>query len=288
MLCQTLSSPLPCSFCATIDQLQITDDGTLHYCGFGQFNCSGLIPVKQNFTINNPCIDITDCQLFRCRNQCSQAGTCTSLGICDCDQDHYGIDCSLLLTSECVSSPSFPQTCWQTQFLDCRTFQVTITVSRIPLKSETYKLDEITSLEIVPCTSFISEDNLQCDICVDMNNITIVGTQLIGCPTVRTYCNSLMVSENQMDCFPLAEMTELVCNTPIPASIPGNYTDSDVSRTSKTILIVLVCVLAVLMLLGLGYLFLTRYMGLDPQTLVEFSSTQTYIEDEEPLREEDS
>jgi len=287
MLCQDISGPpMPCSFCATIDDLSINDAGTLHYCGNGQFNCSGLAPVNQNFTI--PCVDITNCQLFQCRNQCSQAGQCTSMGICDCDPDHYDLDCSLYLTPECVSSPSFPKTCWKTQFLDCRTYQVTITTGGIPISQQIYKLDEITSLTVVPCTPFINDDTLQCDICVDMNNLTIEGQQLIGCPTVKTSCNSIPVSDTQMDCFALADTTQLICNPPSvnPNTIPSNTTDSNTSLTSKTILIVLVAVLAVLMILGLGYLFVTRYLGIDPSSLLyDTGSPVTYIEDEEPLQD---
>jgi len=211
-----------------------------------------------------------------------------SIGICDCDPGHYGLDCSLYLTPECVSSATFPETCWKTQFLDCRTFQVTITTGGFPISQQIYKLDEITSLNVVPCTPFINEDTLQCEICVDMNNLTVSGQELIGCPTVKTSCNSLPVSETEMACYILADTTQLICNPPsvTPNTIPSNTTDSDTSRTSKTILIVLVAVLAVLMVLGLGYLFVTRYLGINPSSLLyDTGSPVTYIEDEEPLQD---
>jgi len=289
MLCQPLSGPpLPCSFCATIDQLQISDAGTLHYCGNGQFNCSGFAPVKQNFTI--PCVDINNCQLFRCRNNCNYAGQCTSVGICSCNPGYYGVDCSLLLTPSCVDSPAIPKTCWKTQFLDCRNFKVTITTGIFPV-SQVYKLDEITSLPVVPCTNFINEANLNCSICVDMNNITIQGQELYGCPTIKTSCNGIAVSDNQMDCLILANTTQLICNTPSNPGPQNNTDDADSAMTSKTVLVVLVSMLAVLILVGLGYLFITRYMGLDPQKFFMDGPAQqpvTYIEDEEPLNDDDS
>jgi hypothetical protein len=212
------------------------------------------------------------------------------LGICSCDPGYYGFDCSILLDGDCVSSPLFPLTCWNITFLDCRTFQIKITSPQRQI-NQVFKLDEITSFQIIPCTPFLNDDRLVCEICIDMENITVQGTELIGCPTIKTSCNYFPVSDNQMECITLATTTDLICYTPVPLNPDGNYnmTDSPDITTSKIILLVLVSVLGVLILLGMGYIFITKYLGFSPKLFVD-KKPVTYIEDEEPLHddEEDS
>jgi len=116
-----------------------------------------------------------------------------------------------------------------------------------------------------------------------MNNITVIDKYLIGCPTVSTSCNNILVSQNPMDCFPLASTQALVCNDPNVS--PVNTTDPYASPTSKTILVVLVSVLGVLITLGMAYILFTKYVNLSQN--IQQSTPATYIEDEEPLRDVD-
>jgi hypothetical protein len=255
MICQTLSnSPIygSCSFCATFDQLHIYEDH-IHYCGNAILNCSATI---QNFTI--PCVDINNCKLFGCRNNCSGTGTCDQIGLCNCNPGYYGFDCSVLFNENCFSSPNLPVNCWEIGFSDCRTLDVVIKTDSVVTAREKYKLDEINSFPVVPCRTVLEEP--PCQICINMDNLTIEGDELRGCPTIKTVCDTEPLADNELDCIVLAKTQQLICPTPTSAPVM-NDTDPNASKTSNTILLVLATVLAVLFLLGSGYILITKYLG---------------------------
>jgi len=282
MLCQTLSSsPIygTCSFCASYDQLHIYDDH-IHYCGNALFNCSGS-GVRQNFTI--PCVDINNCKIFGCRNNCSGTGTCDQIGLCNCYKGYYGFDCSVLYNENCFSSPNVPVNCWEIGFTDCRTLDVSIRTDGVVTLKEKYKLDEINSFPVVPCRTVL-QDPL-CKLCINMNNLTVEGDELIGCPTIKTVCNSQPLSENQLDCMVLAQTPELIC--PTPTTPVMNNTDPNASKTSNTVLLVLATVLAVLFLLGSGYILITKYLGVYLPNPFDTGKPEVYVEDEAPLNIDD-
>jgi hypothetical protein len=286
MICQPVTSKASpigfCTLCATVDQLHINGN-TLHYCGSGLLNCSGLLgpSVSRNFTI--PCLDITNCQLFSCRNNCNRAGECTSVGICRCNEGYYGYDCSVQLDSHCASSPSIPSTCWTTDFPDCRTVDLSITRSG-HTQTQRYDLEHVEPVTVVPCTSFFSE-NIECELCIDMTDINVQGTKLIGCPNIKTTCNSMLVSDSPINCVTLGESEKLLCPTP-----PGRMNNTDLfgsSRTGKTILLVLAVIVALVFLLGTGYVILTKFFGIYLPNPFDQGQPEVYIEDEAPLNGND-
>jgi hypothetical protein len=284
MLCQTLSSsPIygTCSFCASYDQLHIYEDH-IHYCGNALFNCSSLLGPRQNFTI--PCVDINNCKIFGCRNNCSGTGSCDQIGLCNCNPGYYGFDCSVLFNDNCFSSPNLPVNCWEIGLSDCRTLDVSIKRDGVVAVKEKYKLDEINSFPVVPCRTVLEVP--PCQLCINMNNLTIQGDQLTGCPTIKTVCDSQPFSENKLDCVLLAQTPELICPTPSGPPVM-NDTDPNTSRTSNTILLVLATVLAVLFLLGSGYILITKYLGVYLPNPFDTGKPEVYVEDEAPLNIDD-
>jgi len=279
MICQNISNTSPfgaCTFCATVDQLSIEGD-TLNYCGIGQFTCNPVfVPeIRRNFTI--PCVKIDNCQLFSCKNDCNGRGKCTSLGMCECYSGYYGYDCLLEMTDNCISGANFQQTCWDISFPDCREVDIQVTSAGTAPSMKHEKVDELSSFSIGPCRDVISEDKLKCEICMEMNDVTTLGTQLIGCPTIRSVCNDVTVGEDSMDCITLAQSTQLTCN-------PDDKTNEQTGGFSRSkILLTFVSVIIGLGIIGAVIVLLRKYSkfikGKDrPEVYIE--------EDEEPLNDD--
>jgi len=255
-----------CSLCATIDELEIIGN-SIHYCGTGQFNCSSLIaPLFQPFTI--PCFDLTNCGLFNCRNDCNQRGRCTSFGMCECDSGYYGYDCSIQLTKNCVSGPLFNTTCWEiTEECDLYDVELSSGSSRYVMQ---YKAEEFTEFPIVPCKPVINEENLVCDLCLNMENIQ-QDTQL-GCPTIEMTCNSISARSDRIDCVPLSIMQLLT-------SCDASPSPSTSFSFSNQIMFGLALIVVVLVVLTIGFFIAKKFGVLSPR-----STPDLYIEeDEEPL-----
>jgi len=272
-----------CGLCTNITDLHIEGDN-LHYCGSLTVSCSSPF-TTQNFiqTFTPRCVDIKNCELFGCRNNCNRAGTCTALGICKCNAGHYGLDCSVEVDNNCIQSNAFDRTCWKAEFSDCQTidFQVTSPVGEI--SREYAKLDEIDSLELLPCQELA--ENVNCEMCVEAKNLQVIGSELKGCPTVKLTCEDIVVSNYQIDCLTLIKSDKLVCPTS-PSNAPKNDTGFfgilGGAGTGKTILLVLACTLALLFIAGLGYFAMTKYFGFDLPN--PFRQVDVYTEDEAPLR----
>jgi hypothetical protein len=265
-----------CTFCATADQLSI-EGGTLNYCGVGQLTCKEMLigpEFFRNFTI--PCMTINNCQLFSCRNDCNGRGRCTSLGMCECFSGYYGYDCLLEMSDNCISGPNFQQTCWDFTFPDCKEVDIEVTSVGAPSMLHA-KVDELSSFPVGPCRSVISEDNLSCQICLEMKDVTTLGTQLIGCPTIRSVCNEVTVGEDSIDCITLAQSTQLTCN-------PDDNTNEQTGGISRSkILLTFVSVIIGLGIMGAVVVLLRKYS----KFLKGKDRPEVYIEeDDEPLNDD--
>ena len=40
-----------------------------------------------------------DCSRIYCLNECTGHGVCNEVGVCECDEDYYGVDCSVHVMS---------------------------------------------------------------------------------------------------------------------------------------------------------------------------------------------
>lgn len=279
LICQNITDTSPfgaCTLCATVDQLSIVGD-TLNYCGVGQLTCSQTLTFGpeffRNFTI--PCMTINNCQLFSCRNDCNGRGKCTSLGMCECDPGYYGYDCLLQMSNNCITGPT-GQNCWDVSFPACKEVDIKVTTNPGDTPSIQHaKVDELSSFPIGPCNNVITEDNLKCQICMEMKDVTTLGTQLRGCPTIRSVCNDVNVGQDSIDCIIIAQSNQLTCN---PDDTMNDQTDSGFSRSK--ILLTFVSVIIGLGIIGGIFVLLRKYSkfikGKDrPEVYIE--------EDDEPL-----
>lgn len=267
MICYGLQDSLygSCSLCATVDGLQINGD-SIHYCGTGLLNCSNAITSTLSQTFDIPCFDLENCGLFNCRNDCYGRGTCSSLGICQCDPGYYGYDCSVQLSENCVYGPLFDSTCWTVNHCD-QTLDVTITNSQSSSVKQITQ-NEFTQFDIVPCSTVIDEANLKCDMCVTMEQIQPQGTGYNGCPSISMSCNTILARKDSLDCIYIPTTTK--CPEPM---------DPSPNSTSSPIYIYVLGFFSVLLILALVYLVIQR-LGL----LSKPQQQDLYVvEDEEPL-----
>jgi hypothetical protein len=279
LICQNLTSTSGigvCTLCATADQLSIVGD-TLDYCGEGQLTCSEMLVgpgLSRNFTI--PCTTINNCELFSCKNDCNGRGTCTSLGMCECDQGYYGYDCLLEMTENCIHGPNFEEACWDVKFPACKEVTISVTTGGITSVIPS-KVDELSSFPIGPCRDVLTDDNLSCQVCMEMKDVTTLGTQLTGCPTIRSVCNQVTVGQDSLDCIILAQSTQLTCN-------PDDNTNEQTGGFSRSkILLTFVSVIIGLGIVGGIFVLLRKYS----KFLKGSDRHEVYIEeDEEPLNDD--
>lgn len=259
-----------CSLCATIDELEISGN-SIHYCGTGQFNCSSLIaaPVMQTFNI--PCVNLENCSLFNCRNGCNAKGTCSSLGLCECDSGYYGYDCSLHITENCVSGPLFDIECWGVD-TKCDSVELIVTRSGRTETTQFASASDFKQFEIVPCKKVISEADLNCEMCLTMENIHPDGTGFTGCPTISMSCNSIPASSERLDCIHMDSTS--TCST--------SSSESSTGVLNTQIIFGLGIILVLLVVLTIGFLIVKKLGIFAPKP------QELYIEDEEPLNVNDS
>jgi len=232
------------------------------------------------------CVNINNCQIFECQYNCN-AGTCTPLGICKCQKDHYGLDCSVSIKNNCIQSGPSPlqRACWEADIPDCHTLNFKVTTYMGDVISRNIKVDETTTLDLVPCNDFYSNltQNVKCEMCIPVTDLKVVGADLIGCPTVKITCSDIEVSNYQIDCLSLVNSPKLVCpNAPVA---PGQA-DTGIfasGGTGKTILLVLASILGLLFIAGLGYYTITKYFGFEIPNV--FQPVDVYTEDVEPLKD---
>jgi len=289
-VCQTISlganfPGFECSLCSNITDLHIDGDN-LHYCGSLTLSCNSPV-ASQNLvqTVNPPCVDIKNCQLFGCRKNCNNAGTCTALGICKCNAGHYGLDCSVVVDKSCIKSNAFDKTCWKADITDCHTIDFQLSSPLGEISREYVNLDEIDSIDLLPCQSVA--DNVNCQMCVQANSLHVSGSELIGCPTVLLTCEDIEVSNYQIDCLTLIKSDKLVCPAAPGSALSGKndtgfFSSLGSAGTGKTILLILASILTLLFIAALGYFAMTKYFGFDLPN--PFQQVDVYTEDEAPLK----
>jgi len=284
-----LPLPIPqfqCNACSTMSDLKINGDN-LHYCGTLTVNCTVLgVSYDRTLQLPNPCVDLRNCQTYGCQNNCSNAGRCTTYGLCRCSPGHFGFDCSTVIANNCISSSTIPKSCWKFNFPDCNTvnYQVNTPAGEITQKVILNKPG--SSLKLVPCQKFSnpSFNNMNCEMCVDANQLSVEGDNLIGCPSVVVKCNGVEVNNTQLDCLPLAQSPALVC----PQTTPKETNSTSIlgtQNTAKTVLIAMSAILGIVLLGTGGYLVTTKVIGFDGR--LPFQRVDSYLtEDVEPLNGE--
>jgi len=263
--CQDLSSlniptPTPCSLCVSVDNLQIQGDD-LNFCGKAQVNCS--FGIKRDIPI--PCLNITDCAIFGCKNGCNN-GVCSPTGVCVCQAGYYGNDCSLSINGNCLkSSTTAASTCWKFAFPDCNSMTITTTAGAQPSQSVNQ-----TSVTLIPCQSV---PNSQCKLCLDAENVHTAGNKLVGCPVIKDNCNGMTAVRHEVDCTTLATSDTLACTGDPPVDSMGGW-----STTSKIVLIVLVVVLVVSILAFGGHFAYRKYQEWQQQVSFQPLPTAEVVE----------
>lgn len=247
LVCESLANlniptPVPCSICVYVDKLQIQEDD-LNFCGRIQVNCS--LGVKREIVV--PCLNITDCAIFGCKNGCG-TGTCSPIGVCVCPPGYFGPDCSTTLKDNCVQSSSTSTSCWSFSFPTCDTMAVTTSTSQ----QDTLLNVNQSSLTLVPCQAVTKSP---CQLCVDAENVHPEGNRLIGCPVLKDKCSGIEI-RHESDCTVLATSDSLLCSTSSGSS------DLEDETTPKTYVLVAMIVVLVLSILGFGgYYAFRRYQS---------------------------
>jgi len=263
-----------------VSDLNINGDN-LHYCGSVTINCTSSA-ASQNFfqTLNPPCVNITNCKMYGCQNNCNGAGTCSAIGMCRCNQGHYGFDCSVSAQNNCIQPNGFDRTCWSAEFPDCKTIDWKVTSNAgDPLVNQHEQIDNAI-LTLLPCQSL--SNNINCETCIDATDLQVVGTELRACPTVKVTCNDVTVSNYQMNCLAIAKSDVLICPyTPTMVDTATNSTIFAMAEPGKLVLLIMGCFLVLLFLGGLGYFAVTKYFGFNISN--PFQQVELYAEDEAPL-----
>jgi len=251
--------PIPgsCSVCGIIDKLQIQGDD-LQFCGKLQLNCS-LLPIKREFPI--PCLNITDCAIAGCRNNCNNHGTCSSVGVCLCSKGYYGPDCSIQLNGNCLQGPS-SKSCWNVDAKDCKSISVSPASGGT---GTTYNVNQ-SVIALTPKESCLAVTGVPCKMCVDAENVQVVGDKLQGCTVVRTECNGITFAKQSSDCGTLTTSKTLVC-------------ESDPAGLTKVLLISLVVVLAVGIIAVGSYFGYEKYK--DSKDVLVFQRVPTEADEED-------
>jgi len=227
-------------------------------------------------------VNITNCNMYGCQNNCNDAGTCSALGMCRCNPGHYGFDCSVSVENNCIQPKGLDRTCWSAEFPDCKTIDWKVTSPAGDLVNQ-HELIDNALLTLLPCQSL--SNNAKCEMCVDATDLQVVGTELHGCPTVKVTCNDVTVSDYQMNCLTIAKSDVLICPyTPTMVDISTNSTIFGFEGTGKIVLLIMGCFLVVLFLGGLAYFAITKYFGFNISN--PFQQVDNYAEDEAPLSPE--
>jgi len=249
----------PCSVCNVVDKLKIDGDD-LHYCGKFQVNCTIPVVGVVKREIALPCVNITDCHLFGCQNNCN-GGNCSALGVCQCKHGTYGPDCSVSVKDSCIESQWWSKTCWKADFPDCHTVAFSVGPAGLAATVNTQKISQVSELTLVPCQQLAQEP--ACQICVNAEQIHVEGTKLMGCPRIKLSCAGVDVNSYQIDCIPLATSNALQCSTNPPDVSTGGdsngITPAGTWGMSKVILMILVVVLGLGILAVGTYFAYTRY-----------------------------
>lgn len=223
--CQTTDLLPGVVFCGNVTSMNYTEkDRSLNVCLTlsAEFKIiPGLPGTSKQFPI--PCFNIKNCDFPKtCPNNCNGLGTC-ELGVCRCQEGHYGIDCGAQLKGNCIQQgPKL--TCWNITEPTCRHIDVEVSETN---KTKEHLLRLVMSTEAIdiqfPCTRNFS-DLLQCVDCVSFTDVIVVGNQLKGKPSVSPTCGAIPLVTQK---YPLTTLAELQnCGVPIPVPAPKTVPSS--------------------------------------------------------------
>jgi len=247
--------------CVNVTELKVDGDD-LKFCGDIIVEAASVLIGNFARTFHIPCLDVQDCKLFGCPNQCSGHGTCGSLGICECKSGFTGPDCSLNFDGTCIQSDFAPKTCWKTFFPDCHTVEFEVNLGTQELFKLKQDLTETKSLTLMPCQNLTGFD--QCQVCVVADNITVQDKTLNGCPIFRVKCDEIIVEQFETGCMTIASSTEALClgggkpdpNNPVPT------TEHRLASfgTARVVMWVAVGAVVVVLLAAGGYFVFVRFI----------------------------
>jgi len=283
--CQDLDIPsdlafLPkCGVCTSVISLKIEGDD-LHMCNKVSINCSTpLGPYKRDIPV--PCVDIKDCKLFSCQNNCSFHGDCTNVGVCNCSKNFYGPDCSMYFENNCIQSSYWPQSCWKASFSDCHHIDYNVDSTSAPIELKNGVLEDVRSLPLVQCQKIGTGS---CQMCVDLEDIKVNGNELQGCPTTKLICRDIEVSKEKMPCITIAKDPRLVCGYVPPSESTTNNPNQPENQTNNStqiIIFALVGGLGLILIAVATYFVVKRFLLKKDNS--EFVRVNTDNEDLQPL-----
>jgi len=273
--CQTVP-PLNCSACIEATEIKINPTlGTLLLCVKPTLSqCRLPIPIPD--LTQQRCINITDCQLFGCQNECSGHGTCGTLG-CNCTKGYYGVDCSVSTKDNCIVNANRPddKICWTPQPPRTCADKVTLDVTAPWVKTPTTaaitlkNVNPEVSVPVLPCIVGGIPNNAifkNCTYCVDMKKLSFEDHKLSGCPVVKLNCFGSDIVADMLECGTIAESPyyEAACAAvPVPLvptpSVPGQPVPTPESDDSKSytsgIYIAIIVIAVVTVVLATGAYF---------------------------------
>jgi len=226
-VCQNLTAS--CSVCEEITQINLnTTSGKLHLCVKPAPQCD-LIPIP--LPTREMCLDLNNCGVFSCLNQCAGHGKCGTLG-CTCDAGYFGADCSLHVKDNCVENVLRPEKiCWNAEPTQLQnkcnkelSFQVEATwasTNNVKVAMTDTKVHDFLKCEPGAFGANPPPVLRNCTNCLDMDNITLVNHRLMGCPTLRLNCLGQDILASQLTCVKLAESPSLETSCASTPTTPG-------------------------------------------------------------------
>jgi len=248
--------------CGNVTELSVSGDD-LKFCGKVQFFLDSALLGKYNESLEVPCLDIKQCKLFGCPNNCSGKGTCGPFG-CTCNKGYSGPDCSVFFNGTCVESDLVPASCWKAFFPDCRHVEFEVTSQGRELYKFESPLNEVSGVKLLPSTALVGFE--PCKVDVVAQNITVKNDTLSGCPVIQVSCDELIVEEFNLDCMKLAQSSALICanNPPVTNPPPGPENTMSTIGAGRVAMYVAVGILVLALLGGGGYFVFVRFIRKSP------------------------
>jgi len=272
--------------CVNVTEMNINGDD-LKFCGALLFSLDSAVLGKFSESLPVPCIDIQECKLFGCPNNCNGKGTCGTLG-CECNKGYNGPDCSIFFNGSCVETDLVPPTCWKAFFPNCRTVEFEVTGQG---GNEIFKFSEdlsnFTSVKLMPSTPLPGFE--PCRVDVVAQNLSVISDTLHGCPTIQVTCDTLTVEEFPLDCMAIAQSPALICSNNPPSTPPisnGPNSPSPVGA-ARVAMYIGVGLLVIALLGGGGYFIFVRFIRKSSGTTYGYDAVSVNggdDDDEGPLR----
>jgi len=255
-----------CSMCTKVSSFDIQNNN-LNYCGSFSVNCSSPLNLPP-ISLPDQCFSINECQLLTCENDCSNAGKCSSLGICECNPGHHSFDCSVYVENNCIHSSYFDETCWTTSFPSCGhlKFQLSDFKTKKKISEKTLRISDLQNENVTDARLILVDrqkigENQNCDMFVVANEISIIGNELRGCPTLKIECAGLEIDSEKLGCVTLVKSNSLLCSSTSAGGI---------EISNKIMLIIIATGLLVASVTSFGYFIRKWCFRQDPYVHVSY------------------